>query len=150
MSGAVRDRDKGAKALMKRLGVGKPDKPVSVVVGILEAEGNAQHADDGTTVADVAGFHEFGLGVPERSFLRSWADENVDANKERLRKIAAAVEKGQLPSLEVGLERFGLVAVGEIQRRMPDGYAPDKVDGTPATLIDTGQLRSSITHKVEK
>ncbi len=148
MTSQIRDRDRGGKALLKRLRVGEPPSPTHVTVGIHEAEGSADHGD-GATVADIASFHEFGLGVPERSFIRSWFDENTAKNKERLRKIAIALGKGQIASLEQGLERFGLLAVAEIQARMPEGYAPEKADGTPATLIDTGVMRSSITHKVE-
>lgn len=147
MGSSVRVVDRGANALLKRLRVGETT-PVTVTVGIHEAEGAADHGG-GTSVADIAAIHEFGLGTHERSFLRSWADENEAKNKERLRKIAVALAKGQITSLEQGLERFGLLAVGEIQARMPEGYPPEKVDGTPATLIDTGVMRSSITHKVE-
>ena len=146
MATRIRDRDRGAKALIKRLSAAS--KPITVTVGIHEAEGSADH--DGATVADVGSFHEFGLGVPQRSFIRDWSDENEAENKDRLRKIGQAVVAGKLASVEQGLERFGLFAVGSIQQRMAAGIEPPKADGTPATLIDQGILRSSITSKVNK
>lgn len=149
---AVRDTDRGYKALLKR--VLKAAEQVTVTVGIHEAEGDADH--EGATVADVGSFHEFGLGVPQRSFIRDWADENEGENKERIRKIGEAIVTGKIDSPEQGLERFGLFAVGSIQQRMATGIEPELSPATIASkgssvpLIDTGVLRSSITHKVTK
>lgn len=138
-----------------------------VTVGIHEEEGAVQHEQEDNfgegfgqssstvTVAEIGTIHEFGLGVDERSFIRGWADENEAANKKRLRKIADAVVAGYISSPRMGLERFGLLAVGEIQSRIADGIAPQLAastverKGSSVPLIDSGQLRSSITHRVE-
>jgi len=162
--GAIR---KAIKNATRKAVSGKNANVWRVSVGIHEEEGAAEHeiqidgeaAPSGPppTVAEVASFNEFGLGVPQRSFIRAWADENEVENRENLRKIGQAVVKGKLAGgPKQGLERFGLHAVGSIQKRMADGVpppnAPSTVDakGSSTPLIAAGQLRSSITFKVFK
>lgn len=145
--------DRGFRALLRRItSQGQPE----VTVGVHESDGAKDHGDD-VTVIDVASFHEFGTqDIPPRSFIRGWADENEQANAERLRKIAQAIVKGQLQSTEQGLERFGNFAVGDIQKRIRDRIPPPLAEetierkGSSVPLIDTGQLRSSITYRVGK
>lgn len=55
-------------------------------VGIHEADGSQPKVDydrkaSSATLSEIAAAHEFGLGVPERSFIRAW----FDANEQRLR-----------------------------------------------------------------
>src|SRR5688572_7737129 len=131
-----------------------------VTVGVHEAEGSASaDGGDGETVLDVACINEFGgpdNNPPARSFIGAWSDENEDKNREALGKIGEALIKGTVPRLDVGLERFGLLAVADAQRRMVDGIAPPNADSTVARkgsstpLIAGGQLKSSITHQVVK
>ena len=128
-----------------------------VKVGVIGDEAASQEAGGSLTVADVASFHEFGLGVPERSFIRAYVDENDGPIRVRLRDIANRVlTRNQSP--RSGLEILGLLTVGEIQQRMAAGLQPDLSDAyvkrlnkpdKTARLIRTGQLRSSITHAVE-
>jgi hypothetical protein len=151
---AVKDTDKGAKALVAR--VQKAAGPLVLTVGVHGEEGGAATQDGKTTVGDVATANEFGLGVPERSFIRAWADEQEAENQAALRKIGEAVTKGTLPSAEVGLERLGLKMVGEIQARIAGGIDPPNAPATIARkgsstpLINYGQLRSSVRHKVTR
>jgi hypothetical protein len=154
VTGSFSDRDRGYKKLLKRL---SKAKPTDVTVGIHETEGSAPHDDDGeATIADVGMFHEFGLGVPQRSFIREWADENENAHKAMLRKMGAAVIAGKIDSEEQALERFGVRAVGEVQARIKSGIEP-ALDpetiarkGSSTPLISTGLLWTSISHKVNK
>lgn len=154
MASTVKDRDRGYAALMKRIRAAQ-GKPI-VTVGIHEAEGGASHGEDDLSVAELGEIHEYGLGVPERSFIRAWADENQQEHEGQLRKIGEAVVKGTVPSIEQGLERFGLLAVGQIQQRIADGIEPElaastiAAKGSSTPLVDTGVLRSSITSKVSK
>lgn len=152
--GSVRDRDRGAKALLKRFRTAS-EKPATVKIGVLEAEGAVEHGDEGPTVAEIATYNEFGLGVPERSFIRAYVDENEAVLQERMRKIAQAIKDGKIATPEQGLERFGLLVVGEIQSRISDGIEPPNAESTIARkgsstpLIAGGLLRTSVTHKVE-
>lgn len=130
-------------------------KKGAVDVGIFADLGSAQKnkAAAGLTVLDVATFHEFGLGVPERSFLRGYVDENKARIRGMIKSLATMVQQGKLDQ-DTALEKLGLTIVGEIQKRIAKGIPPPNAESTIARkgsstpLIDTGQLRSSITHKV--
>jgi hypothetical protein len=93
------------------------------------------------------------LGVPERSFIRAWADENEQRNKANLRKIAEEVFDGKY-DIRTGLDRLGLLFVGKIQARIKGHIAPPNAPSTIAKkksstpLINLGQLWSSILSKV--
>jgi hypothetical protein len=139
----------------------------TVSVGIHEAEGSAQaevwegEPDPGLTVSELAEKHEYGLGVPPRSFIRGPVDEQ---RAELESDFKAAAERGALDRFtpEQALQRFGLRVVGILQTRMAQGgdyqgLAPsteakrEAMGMTPpfTPLIVTGQLRSSIRSKVE-
>jgi hypothetical protein len=149
----IRERDNGAKKFLQQL------RPARVRVGVMSDDGAKpkQGRSGGVavdTVADVATMHEFGIGVPRRSFIADWADEALSAAQGRLRKAAQRIAKGGDEALE--LERFGLWAQGEIQKRMSKGIPPALSPvtiarkGADIPLIDTGQLRSSITYEVKR
>lgn len=151
----VRERDHGSDRLIRRLqGHG------TIKIGIIGDDASEPYGTKlGTsspTVAAIAEFHEFGYGVPRRSWLRDWFDETAfvqDTQKERLKRVAVEVERGG--DLGELLEVVGLVMVGEVKERIAAGISPalaqDTIDrkGSSTPLIDTGQLRSSITHLVE-
>lgn len=149
----ITDRDRGFKALMRR--VKGAAKGRGVTVGIHSGEGGAP-VPGGGTVIDVGTIHEFGLGdAPERSFIRRWADEDEADHRVTERKMAESIIKGQNTAAEA-LEKMGLLFAAEAQKFISDGRATPALDpvtiarkGSSTPLIDTGQLRSSITHKVE-
>lgn len=149
--GKVTIKDNGLGALTKRLkGIGKG---YTLTVGIHGPEGEA--TDGGTTVLEVATINEFGIGVPERSFIRDWADQGEARHNEQLRQVAAVVIRGGY-TVEVGLGRLGALYQGEIQARISAGIPPPNAPSTIAKkgsstpLINTGQLRSSILWRLEK
>lgn len=150
MTVKIVDRDHGYKRLLKA--VTDPRKLV-VAVGVLGDKASKTY-EDGVTVSDVASFHEFGIGVPERSFLRAWFDAHVEANKEFARRLARARLAGAI-DVRRSLELMGARAVAGIQERIaqniPPPLAPTTVarKGSSVALIDTGQLRSSITWRVQ-
>lgn len=149
----VTDRDNGAKALMKRIA-----QSGEITVGIHEAEGQAaKEGDDGgdMQLIDVAIVHEFGSDdgrIPRRSFIRDWEDEKAEEHKGQLRQSGKAVIDGKLDA-ERALGRLGVLYQADIQKRIADGIEPENAPSTIARkgsskpLIDTGQLRSSISHK---
>lgn len=160
-SGAVRivDRDHGYSDLRARIfGAANP----KISVGILEADGGepakGSTDDDPLTILEVAIINEFGSEdgkhPPSRSFLRAWFDEAREDISARLQIEMQAVVTGKRTKAQA-LERVGLWAVGEIQKRIAQGIDPANADSTVARkgsstpLIDTGQLRSSISYKVE-
>lgn len=144
--------DRGANALSKAFvtnGVG-----LQVKVGLL-AKAAEPHEGTDLTVADVGTIHEFGLGVPQRSFIRGWYDESQEENKRIVSVLQKQVLRGEVTQ-EVALNRFGLKCVGDIQRRIVAGIEPalaqSTIDkkGSSTPLVDTGQLRASISHEVSK
>lgn len=118
----------------------------------------------GQTLIEVAEDHEFGLTVPERSFIRA----PVDATEDELKsKLAASLKTALKPGgrgAEQQMARFGLYVVGQLQQNIADGIPPELSPRTLAykrslnlagnaketPLILTGQLRSSIRSKVER
>lgn len=148
----VKDIDRGFGALLER-SLGQAE----LTVGVHADEGEDTHDEaDGLTVLDVATIHEFGLGVPRRSFIADWADEADVAHKAQLKKMAKAVLDGKVASVDQGLERLGSLYVGEVQKRMASGIDPPLADstikkkGSSVPLISTGQMRSAVLAKVEK
>lgn len=154
----VTSKDNGLKALLAAL------DSHDLTVGIHEAEGSQASGDGDATIAEIGYFHEYGTKtadgeehIPERSFLRDYIDENESKNNTRLTKLFQKVvaSKGKFTAT-TALNQFGLLAVGEIQKRISEGIPPDlsqeTIDrkGSSVPLIDTGLLRSSITHQLKK
>jgi hypothetical protein len=162
VSGKVIDRDRGYKTLQACLAVLKQQNP-SVVVGVLGPKATAVHknSDKGETVAQIAASHELGIGVPERSFLRRTADENraayMTAIKNGLRATLQYNMKARKiwnPLKSVALRRVALKVEGDVKKRIADGITPPNArstirkKGSSKPLIDSGQLRASITSAV--
>lgn len=119
-----------------------------------DSEGKGK--SEALTIGEIASIHEFGLGsCPQRSFLQGWADENPGLINTTVRKGAEALARGALNSPLQFLNQFGSWAVGQVQVRMaqsiPPPLAPETIrrKGSSVTLIDTGQLRASITFRVD-
>ena len=154
-----KDRDKG---YTKRLREIQRFNRTRVQVGILSSgrgaasKGSADGKLSGLSVLEVGTFHEFGLGVPRRSFIRDWYSENQEPSAKRLRVCSELVVSGKKSAVGAA-ELLGLWAQGSIQARIaagPSDWAPlaastIKRKGSAKALIDTGQLRSSITFTVE-
>jgi len=144
----IHDKDKGMRVLLKALSAAKT--PV-VAVGVLGDGG--KYDDDGPTVLQVATEHEFGIGVPKRSFIRDTVDINRDKILKRLRNAARVSLKDPNGSA-VAMARIGLYVEGVIKRRIAAGISPansqETIDrkGSSKPLIDTGQLRNSIASEV--
>lgn len=156
-SGTVTDRDRGAKALLRRLA-----EKHELTVGIHEADGAAvKESPDGsesTTLIDVGIIHEYGApeaGIPERSFIRAWADESRERHVAESREVGKLVVEGKLDA-ETALKRLGLRRQAEVQKRISEGIDPPLSEetiarkGSSKPLINTGQLRSAITNEVKK
>lgn len=168
----IKDKDKGYQKLLKRL-LAKEPKEVSI--GIFSAEAEQPHEEpdrfigpqeetfgpekpkavSALTVGDIAEIHEYGLGNnPERSFIRAWVDENPGKIKVAMTRLMVSVVKGKRDKGQA-LDAFGLWAVGQMQKRIASGIAPPLTaatilkKGSTIPLIDTGQLRASITYQVK-
>lgn len=155
-SAKVTDTDRGFRALIRR--VTDASKPVRLTVGIHSEEGGeaAEGEGEGLTMSELGEIHEFGLGVPRRSFIADWADETLEKKKAQMSAMAKAVVQGKIESIEVGLERLGNLYVAEVQARIVAHIPPPLSEitiarkGSSTPLVDTGQLKSAITYRVEK
>jgi len=107
------------------------------------------------SLLEVAVIHEFGAGtIPQRSFIRATIDEKKADIEAELAKLARGVVGGQIEAHQA-LELLGAKVAGWCQSRIADGIAPTlkaatiKRKGSSKPLINTGQLRSAITWRVE-
>lgn len=147
----------GAKAAVAQL---KVLDGLAVKVGILGTgqlhDRAATDAGEPITVAQLAAVHEFGSPkrrIPERSFLRSAIDESAETLKRTAVNVARNVAAGKLTATQAAT-RLGLVAQAKVQRKIVDGpFAPNapmtvERKGSSRPLIDTGQLRQSVSFEV--
>lgn len=150
---SVTDQDRGLNAMLERLD--RSAFGAKLIVGLVGDEAEASHAGGELSISEIGEIHEFGLGVPRRSFIADWVDENEERHRSQIRKIAEQVMKGKIESWDQGLERLGVLYVAEVQKRIAVGIDPPLAPSTIARkgsskpLIDTGALRSAITYKVE-
>lgn len=169
MTAKVTVKDRGSDEMMARL---RALSAARVRVGVLGSKASApkrapkrkpkkgkrrrrrKTRANPASVALIAAAHEFGLGVP----LRSWLRSPIDALEADYRKMAAKLVRqvydGKIEP-DVALERLGLWLVGELKKRMSAGLPvpplkPETIrrKGSSKPLIDTGQTRSAITHEV--
>lgn len=117
----------------------------------------------GLTVAQLAAFHEFGLGVPERSFLRrTFLGRKNETGNSLGQAAARVIVEGQAPEQALGVQAevmAGWVKSAIANREIKQDLAPSTIArkartnvrsgfGT-AALIDTGQLIQAITGRVK-
>jgi hypothetical protein len=154
----VIDRDRGMASTLLRL---RALHNTRVKVGVLEAAG-ASDSDPGVTVAQVAAWNEFGVeqnkrlgipGIPERPFIRGGIDDAKPLIYEAVGKLTGLVIDGKMEP-DVAAKRLGLLGVREIQKKLLRGpfvaNAPSTIaiKGSSRPLVDTGQLRRSISFAV--
>lgn len=157
MSASLSDTDKGYKRTMASLkGGGR-----SVVVGVFGAKASENHKTKDPdepiqTIGDIATQHELGLGVPMRSFLRAYCDQNEAQIKDWLRIAQQQILLGQVTP-DQGIARVGMAAVAGMQMFIANGRVQPplssytvKRKGSSTPLIDTGQLKSAITWMIEQ
>jgi hypothetical protein len=132
------------------------DALVQITVGIHAAEGAEGH-DGGLTNAALGEIHEFGFGVPQRSFIRAYFDEN-EAHISGLVEdavIDALIEDGG-KSLQLNAELVADQIVGEVKERILGRISPELAKSTrrkrgesAVPLVDSSQLLGSIRGKAE-
>ena len=112
------------------------------------------------TNVELATVHEFGVpsaNIPQRSFIRSTADENKKKYQQALIRIATRlVERGGNLNVRASLLRFGANVrkdiIAKIQSNIPPPLKPATIkakDGDPLALVDTAQMLGSITSVVK-
>lgn len=146
------DKDKGWNKLSKLLKRTAWRHP-HAKVGIMGPEATAAHAHSELTNVEVAAMNEFGEGVPERSFIRETFDMHRGDYYTIMRRLATQVVTNKMDN-RFALEVVGQKMESDIKRRIELGVPPPnapstiKRKGSSKTLINTGQLKNSITHTV--
>lgn len=117
---------------------------------------------DDSFYAMIAGVHEFGITIqkesgpiviPERSFLRSTFDENINKWVNFVKRQIPKLLNGQI-SARTLCERLGALMVADIQIKITELDTPPNADstinkkGSSNPLIDTGGLRMRVTYRV--
>jgi hypothetical protein len=143
----------GRKAINQMLAAHR-GAPV-VAVGVLGSKASTAHGSEGLTTADVAAVNEFGLGVPERPFMRQTFEQRlVD-----IQKLARGLEQRVLQktmTVDGALQVMGAAAVGYVRATIDSGVEPGnapstiKQKGSSKTLVNTGQLKGSISSEVRR
>lgn len=160
------DRDLGYKDIMKRLRgldgehvveVGVPaDKGAEKKTATKIVNGKKKKVTTGVPLIVVASANEFGTDtIPERSYLRSTMDEKASEYNQLMADMVWEVLDGVL-TMDQALDKLGLQAVADVQRKIvqlddpPNAKATIERKKSSNPLIDTGQLRQSIIHRVNK
>lgn len=153
----VKVRDLGFAKIIKELeAAGQSYTTVGV-----HADAEPHTSDDGTVEAVlVASANEFGAKaddgtelVPERSFMRTTMDEQRSAIADLQERVINRVVAGK-GTAEQGLGLIGQYAEAKVKAKIASGVPPPNAPATIAkkgsskTLIDSGQMRQSITNVV--
>lgn len=145
------------KALIKELKImeGKPYVKVGLPAGVVfeklkeERVHDSIVIDESLTVGMVAIFNEFGLGVPERSFIRSTFDEKQREIKDFIIQKQFEVT-GLKITTEQALNQIGAFGAKLMVEKIDSFVPPPNAESTifkkdsSMPLIDTGQLRQTI------
>lgn len=173
MSGGVTTTDHGAAALLAR--ARELAGGLRVRVGILDdapkreaprrgsqskkartrAQAAAKASRRTLSLLEVAVVHEFGAGpVPQRSFIRATIDAHKADIEAELKNLARGVVSGKIDA-RGALNLLGAKVAGWCQSRIASGIAPAlkaetvRRKGSSKPLVNTGQLKSAITWRVE-
>lgn len=143
---------KGIKALLRRV-----KNPGMVDVGIIEAKG---HNGSDLNTAEIGYVHEFGSpknNIPERSFIRSTVHgsgqkEVVALSRRLLKKIVDGTMEQKKALGLLGALGADLISQKIVSIRNPPNKPSTLRGKKPRTnpLVDTGQLKNSITWRVQE
>jgi len=164
VTGRVIDTDHGAKAMLERLRALKASTAL-VRVGVLaDAAKDPPKDKNGKvgkppkyTLLEVAAVHEFGApaaNIPQRSFIRAPVDTHAEDIKRLQGVLFEHVVEGKITE-SAALDQIGAKVASWCQEAIDNGIEPALADatvkrkGSSKPLVNTGQLKSSITWKVE-
>jgi len=147
----VKDRDRGWNEIRKQL---RELDGATIKVG-LQAGDPGGGGPSGATIAEIGFYNEFGTRrIPERSFIRSTADE-----KRGWRDITTKLYQSVLDRVrpaKTALELLGTMAQDDIKRKIttlrtpPNSPRTVEAKGSSNPLIDTGLMRASIRFVIGK
>ena len=142
----IKNAQQAQAAIRKALEAFTPQQ--FVTVGVHESAGD--HDDSELSNAQILALNEFGTAnMPARPSLQPGVKSG---NVEYLKIVEDTVADGE--PLEMALNKIGVVAVGNVQKYMTELRTPPNAASTikqkksSNPLIDTGQLRQSVTFSI--
>jgi hypothetical protein len=136
-------------------------KGAHVKVGVIGGSNTISSNTEGnseTPIIEYAIYNEYGTNdgvVPSRPFMR----QSFDENKNKLRSIAASSYKNSGTNstelIKKVLAQIGVLHQSQVQDKIVDIKTPPNAPSTVASkgssnpLIDSGDLKKSISHNVE-
>lgn len=148
----IKVRKDNTKQLLKNL---ESMKRFDLLVGVPQEE--TEREDNEITNAQLMFIHSEGSpahNIPPRPVIEMTLKEEKEKISEKFKKALNVVVKGGDPRTE--LEKLGIYVVNKIKAKFgsedlaPLQPATIKAKGSDRPLIDTGQLRNSITYVVRK
>lgn len=124
---------------------------MEVVVGFQEG----QAYEDGTSMAEVAAYNEFGSSdTPARPFMKQSFEKREKGLQAACDQVNTALSNGG--TAEQALNQLGVIAKGMVQDEIVTGkFSPNaqstiRQKGSAQPLIDTGTMRQSVNFVVRK
>jgi hypothetical protein len=145
----VIDKDKGFARIMKT----ELEAEGSVSVGWFSGAGET---DEGTPIASIAVFNEFGTRrIPERPMVRRTLEEHGQRYQAQVAHMKRAIHAGVL-TWEALLYRLGLMVRNDLVMMItsakewakPNAPETIKQKGSSSPLIDTGAMRNSVWFEI--
>lgn len=147
---------RGLDQLLKALSA----KPPKARVGILGGSG-VRKEGKGSSNAEIGAAHEYGTSkLPQRSFLRIPIQENLEKEMEKSNLFSPDVFKEVIKEGSVlpWMEKVAICAEACVEDafatggggKWPSWKTPGYENNTGQILVDTTQLRDSITSEVKK
>ncbi|MEY4507947.1 MAG: hypothetical protein RLZZ450_69 [Pseudomonadota bacterium] len=144
----VKEKGPGFAKLISELAGG------TITIGVQGEEATMQHPNTDLSVGELAAVHELGLGVKERSWLRSWFDQNQARIQAETRAALAQVAVRRV-SRKQALEELGYRWTDEIRENIqmgritpPLAQATIDAKGHDIPLLESGVLMNSITFRL--
>ena len=138
---------KDLKAMLKSKGV---------KVGLPASVGAKMHDESDLSVAAIGAIHEFGSparNIPERSFIRTTVQEEQNNIKKLFKKEAEKLMDGE-QDVDGMLGIVGAYISAKIKKKITDIKTPPNAEatveakGSSNPLIDSGQMRQSVTWEI--
>lgn len=110
--------------------------------------------EDGTSVAEVAAFNEYGtVNIPSRPFMKTAVDKSKDDILKYYQMSAKNIADGKADAEKV-LNGLGVLGKSKVQESIrngnwePNAPATIKRKGSSKPLIDTGLMRDTVTYVI--
>lgn len=143
----------------KILRAARKSREAVVAVGIFGPKGEKPKRVKGKepselTVLEVATMNEYGRGRPARPVIRPTIQKNKAKVKTMMRDGTRKMIANPSFTFDKTVKIIGAFLEGEIKKKVSDGVAPANAEstirrkGSSKPRVDTGQEKSSWTHKV--